>query len=119
MQPLFFLRRYLSCALDRALACSLGFYPLFSGRVIQKKAPSDPRPRTFWDPHTPVIIGVILGLYWGLYWGYIGIMENNMETTIMGYMGLYRDSGQESGNLAIHWKLHVGTFRVLGPKYHE
>ena len=29
-------------------------------------------------------IGVILGLYWG----YIGIMENEMETTIMGYMGV-------------------------------
>ena len=22
----------------------------------------------------------------GLYWGYIGIMENQMETTIMGYI---------------------------------
>ena len=23
---------------------------------------------------------------WGVYWGYIGIMENKMETTIMGYV---------------------------------
>ena len=29
-------------------------------------------------------IGVILGLYWG----YMGIMEKNMEATIMGYVGL-------------------------------
>ena len=27
----------------------------------------------------------ILGLYWGiLYWGYIGIMENKLETTVVG-----------------------------------
>ena len=25
----------------------------------------------------------------GLYWGYIGIMEKKMETTIMGYIGIY------------------------------
>ena len=40
----------------------------------------------------------------GLYWGYMGIMENEMETTIMGYigiigyiLGLYWDNGK-NGN---------------------
>ena len=33
-----------------------------------------------------VLIRVILGLYWG-YMVIWEIMENNMETTIMGYMG--------------------------------
>ena len=28
-----------------------------------------------------------MGVMWGLYWGYVGIMEKNMETTIMGYIG--------------------------------
>ena len=31
------------------------------------------------------------GIILGLYWGYVGIMEKKMETTIMGYIGLYRD----------------------------
>ena len=26
-----------------------------------------------------------------VYWGYIGIMEKNMETTIVSILGLYRD----------------------------
>ena len=49
-------------------------------------------------------IGVIFGFYWGyiwvllgLPWVHIGIMENKMEATIMGYirliLGLYRDNG--------------------------
>ena len=37
-----------------------------------------------------------------VHWGNIGIMENKMETTIMGFigymMGLYRDNGKENGN---------------------
>ena len=38
----------------------------------------------------------IIGIVWGLhrdyrgYWGFIGIMENKMETTIMGYWGNIR-----------------------------
>ena len=28
------------------------------------------------------------GIYWGYIGGNIGIMENKMETTIMGYMGV-------------------------------
>ena len=37
------------------------------------------------DLHLPLPppFGVILGLYWG----HIGIMENKMETTMMGYIG--------------------------------
>ena len=31
-----------------------------------------------------------------VYWGYIGIMENKMETTILG-LG-FRDNGKENGN---------------------
>ena len=31
---------------------------------------------------TIVLQGYILGVMLGLYWGYIGIMEENMETTI-------------------------------------
>ena len=35
----------------------------------------------------------------GLYRSYIGIMENRMETTIVGYiLRLYRDKGKENGN---------------------
>ena len=42
-------------------------------------------------------------MYVGLYWGYIGIMENKLETTIMGYIGLkfggvFWDNGKENGN---------------------
>ena len=37
--------------------------------------------------------------YNGFYRGYIGIMENKMETTIVGYiLGLNRDNGKENGN---------------------
>ena len=32
----------------------------------------------------PVGIIVIIGIMEYIYWGYIGIMENKMETTIMG-----------------------------------
>ena len=32
------------------------------------------------------------------YWGYIGIMENNMETTVISILGLYRDKRKEHGN---------------------
>ena len=42
----------------------------------------------------------------GLYWDYVGRMEKNMETIIVGYigillgyiLGLYRDNGKENGN---------------------
>ena len=34
----------------------------------------------------------IRGIF-GLYWGHIGIMEKKMETTIMGSMGGYQNSG--------------------------
>ena len=35
-----------------------------------------------------IIVYIIIGYK---YWGKIGIMEKKMETTIMGYIGLYRD----------------------------
>ena len=34
-----------------------------------------------------IYIYIYMLIYWGLYWGYIGIMEKEMEATIM---GLYR-----------------------------
>ena len=43
-----------------------------------------------------VHIGVIVGLYWdilGLCRVYIGIIERNMQTTIMGYTGTTGASG--------------------------
>ena len=30
-----------------------------------------------------------IGVIKGQYWGYTGIMEKNMETIIMGYIGFY------------------------------
>ena len=33
----------------------------------------------------------------GLYWGHIGIMEKKMETTIMGYIGVYGDGYLQLG----------------------
>ena len=40
----------------------------------------------------------------GLYWDYIGIMEKNMEKTIL---ALYRDNGKKTGNyysmLGLYW----------------
>ena len=44
--------------------------------------------------HYRVYIGVILGLE-GIYWGSIGIMENKLDTTIM---GLYWDNGKQDAN---------------------
>ena len=42
--------------------------------------------------HIIITINIVNIVYWGyiniVYWGYIGIMENKMETTIV---GLYRD----------------------------
>ena len=32
-----------------------------------------------------------------VYWGNIGIMENQMETTIVSW-GVYRDNGKENGS---------------------
>ena len=57
-------------------------------------------------------------------WDYIGIMEEKMETTIMGYIGciyiygdyrgiilvLYRDNGKENGN----YQSILGVYTVLG-----
>ena len=58
----------------------------------------------------------------GIYWGYIGIMEKNMETTIVVYLGMmglywgtYWDNGKQNGNYYLGFKglgLTVERFRV-------
>ena len=37
--------------------------------------------------HPPIVVTL------GLYWGYMGIVEKNMETTIMGYIGFRVQGG--------------------------
>ena len=42
------------------------------------------------------------------YWGYIGIMENEMETTIV-YWGYIWDNGKENGNYYSMLRLMVSV----------
>ena len=43
----------------------------------------------------------------------IGIMEKNMETTIV-YWGIYRDNGKENGNYYLGFGVEDLGFGVLG-----
>ena len=53
---------------------------------------------------------------------YIGIMENKMETTIMGYIGyirfgLYGDNGKENGTTIVYWGLYGDNGKENGNYY--
>ena len=53
----------------------------------------------------------IIGLYRGIfYWGYIGRMEKNMETTIIGYIGL----GVSFCGVGFLVDLFIGFMGVIG-----
>ena len=54
---------------------------------------------------------VILGLYLGLCRDYVGIMEKNMDTTIM---GLYRDQGLGLGLSGNDGKQHGNYYLGFG-----
>ena len=73
--------------------------------IILIIGPSIMVPLILGNPHVCIGTKAALGfgglqaLRLGLYWGYIGMMENKMETTIIGYyigviLGLYRDNGK-------------------------
>ena len=56
------------------------------------------------------------------YWGYIGIVQNEMETTIgfrvvlkiMGPYWLYRDYGRENGSYYLGFRVEV-ILKIMGP----
>ena len=54
------------------------------------------------------IYGVILGLYWG----YMGIMEQKMEASILGYRGYFQGQSERS-MFSVHFGLGTVAFPML------